>query len=51
MFGEGQGRILVSVSPSKKETFEQTLTCAFEHIGEVGGKDGGIFVSRRKWEA
>ncbi|MCW5913910.1 MAG: phosphoribosylformylglycinamidine synthase subunit PurL [Chitinophagaceae bacterium] len=36
-FGEAQGRVLVSVSPEKKQAFEASLTVPFELLGVTGG--------------
>lgn len=39
MFGESQGRILVSVSPEKASAFEAACNVPFEKVGTVGGQD------------
>ncbi|HRN74174.1 MAG TPA: phosphoribosylformylglycinamidine synthase subunit PurL [Ginsengibacter sp.] len=38
-FGEAQGRVLVSVSPEKKQAFEASLTVPFELLGVTGGSN------------
>lgn len=38
-FGEAQGRVVVSVSPEKKQAFEASLTVPFEFLGVTGGSN------------
>lgn len=48
-FGEAQGRVVVSVSPAKKEIFEKSLDIPFEMIGTLSGKD--IIINGENWGA
>ncbi len=46
-FGEAQGRVVVSVDPSKKEVFEMGMDIPFEFIGTVAGDE--VWVEGENW--
>ncbi len=53
-FGEAQGRVMVSVNPALRESFERSLKIPFENIGVVKGADivieGQNWGSVKEWE-
>ncbi|MEO6134258.1 MAG: phosphoribosylformylglycinamidine synthase subunit PurL [Ginsengibacter sp.] len=46
-FGEAQGRVVVSVSPDKKEDFESNIQIPFERLGMV--TSGKVVVNDENW--
>ncbi|MDE3212623.1 MAG: phosphoribosylformylglycinamidine synthase subunit PurL [Bacteroidota bacterium] len=46
-FGEGQGRVVVSVSPEKAKAFESALQVPFTQLGKV--TSGNISVEQENW--
>lgn len=47
LFGESQGRVVVSVSPVEKEQFESSVKIGFRLLGKVTG--GDVMVDTEKW--
>lgn len=46
-FGEAQGRVVVSVDPTRVESFEKSMKIPFEKIGVVQGQN--ISVNEEDW--